>query len=151
MTLGPNGFRTPKGEDFSEADSSAETISAAGTYVPYTGTLDPVGKLADVEWNDGNSDFELDFAQVTKMRFQATASMEPASGTDELNLALFDSDDNMLAEATAAEATATTPTDYTFDAVVKMDPSKDYYLGVVNNDTTANVTVNSAEVSIWHP
>lgn len=151
MTLGSNDFVTPKGEDFSEADASTETVSAAGTYVAYTGTFDPVGKLADVTWNDSNNDFELDFQQTTKMRVQATASMEPASGTDELNLALFDEDDNKLAEATAAEATATTPTDYTFDAVVKLDPAKDYYLGVVNNDTTANVTVNTAEASFWHP
>jgi len=156
MSLINPKFRTPKGEDYSEAAGSV-TIAAASTWTDdVSAAYVAKGLQADL-LADGSGLIEptAGFAQDTKMRFKGTISMHATTGTNELDARIVDSNDSDRVLATSVEgpqsAVTTTPKVFTFDNVALVKTDSNIQLQVRNNTDTDDVVWTLLELAVWHP
>jgi len=150
-------FRLPRGGSFQDADGMTVTIAAADTWTDDTLVAwVEVEKLLDFTASAGK--LEPDTTKPAwndphYLRVKGKINMEPAAGTVTINVRLVDAanSDKVLATSTAASVAALTPADFVFDEVVEIPVNADLTLQFFNDDDTANITVNSAILSVSQP
>lgn len=155
MSLLNPKFRTPKGEDFSEAGATI-TIATAGVWAA-DAALDwvAVGKQADLLAATGKIEPTAGFAQDTKMRLKGTVSAHATTGTNSIDIRLVDAANSNKVLASSVEgaqsAVTTTPQVFTFDTVVEIPTDADIVVQAVNHTDTDDVVMTLMELTIWHP
>lgn len=129
------------------ASSSATTISTAGTAVKAAGTTAERGTAYGFTVDTDNQ-IHYDLRPTRQFTAYVKASVDVASGTDDLSVQLVKNGSTVVAEKTV-NVTSGTPGEVEFVTPVVLSVADYLELHVVNEDTTENVTLTAAEVAVF--
>lgn len=155
MSLTNNAFRTPKGDTFVDSDGATVTIASASTWTSDTALVGVANiGLSDFSASAGKIEPAASYPQKTKMRVQFSIAAHATTGTNTLDVRLYDSTNSEVLVTSDEGPTAvvtTTPATFTGDAVVEIPTDADIVVQVTNNTDTDNVVITTSTISLWHP